>query len=57
MKHIQTTMLETARAFGQFGCSDSADDVLFSAGKLFFAYGLANSLAIPMSVRALAPSI
>lgn len=52
VKHIQTTLMETARAFGQQVLGITADDVLFSSGKLFFAYGLANSLAIPMSVGA-----
>ena len=29
-----------------------ADDVVFSAAKLFFAYGLGNSMTFPMAVGA-----
>ena len=38
--------------FGQETLGIGRDDILFSAGKLFFAYGLANSMAFPMSVGA-----
>ena len=52
VKHVQTTMLATARHFGQETLGIGENDVIFSAGKLFFAYGLANSMAFPMSVGA-----
>ena len=52
VKHVHTTMLATARHFGQETLGIGRDDILFSAGKLFFAYGLANSMAFPMSVGA-----
>jgi 4-hydroxybenzoate-CoA ligase len=52
VKHVHTTMLATARHFGQETLGIGRDDVVFSAGKLFFAYGLANSMAFPMSVGA-----
>ena len=45
-------MLATARHFGQETLGIGRDDIVFSAGKLFFAYGLANSMAFPMSVGA-----
>ena len=52
VKHVQTTMLATARSFGQQTLGIVENDVVYSAGKLFFAYGLANSMAFPMSVGA-----
>jgi 4-hydroxybenzoate-CoA ligase len=52
VKHVQTCLIATARRFGQEVLGIGGDDVVFSAGKLFFAYGLANSMAFPMSVGA-----
>jgi 4-hydroxybenzoate-CoA ligase len=52
VKHVQTCLSATARSFGQEVLGIGTDDVVFSAGKLFFAYGLANSMAFPMSVGA-----
>ncbi len=53
-KHIHTSLMATARLFAQqtLGMRDS--DVVFSAAKLFFAYGLGNALTFPMSVGATA---
>ena len=52
VKHVQTCLIATGRLFGQEVLRIGTDDVVFSAGKLFFAYGLANSMAFPMSVGA-----
>ena len=52
VKHVQTCLIATARSFGQQVLGIGGDDIVFSAGKLFFAYGLANSMAFPMSVGA-----
>ena len=48
VKHVHSSLAATARAFGQNVLQMRSDDVLFSAAKLFFAYGLGNSLTFPM---------
>lgn len=50
--HIHTSMMETSRQFGQGVLNITEQDVMFSAAKLFFAYGLGNALSFPMSVGA-----
>ena len=50
--HIQTSMMETARLYGQDVLGIGEDDTVFSAAKLFFAYGLGNGMSFPMSVGA-----
>ncbi|HVV84299.1 MAG TPA: benzoate-CoA ligase family protein [Kofleriaceae bacterium] len=52
--HLQTSLLETARLYAQPILGIRPDDVVFSAAKLFFAYGLGNSLTFPFSVGAAA---
>ena len=52
VKHIQTSLMETARLYGQGVLGIAADDVVYSAAKLFFAYGLGNGMSFPMSVGA-----
>jgi 4-hydroxybenzoate-CoA ligase len=42
----------TARLMGQGIIGIRADDVVFSAAKLFFSYGMGNAMAFPMSVGA-----
>jgi 4-hydroxybenzoate-CoA ligase len=54
VKHVHTSLLETAKLYGQGVLGMREDDVVFSAAKLFFAYGLGNSLTFPMSVGATA---
>jgi benzoate-CoA ligase len=44
----------TARSYGREVLRIERDDVVFSAAKLFFAYGLGNSLTFPLSVGATA---
>jgi benzoate-CoA ligase len=50
--HIHASMLRTAELYakGVLGLKES--DVVFSAAKLFFAYGLGNSLSFPLAVGA-----
>jgi 4-hydroxybenzoate-CoA ligase len=52
VRHIHTSMRDTARHFAVdvLGLTDA--DVTFSAAKLFFAYGLGNGLSFPLSVGA-----
>jgi benzoate-CoA ligase len=50
--HAQTSMIQTAELFAQGVLGFSERDVVFSAAKLFFAYGLGNALSFPMSVGA-----
>jgi 4-hydroxybenzoate-CoA ligase len=54
VKHVHTSLLATAKLMGQGVLGICADDVVFSAPKLFFAYGLGNALSFPMSVGATA---
>ncbi len=53
-RHVQSSLMATARLFGQNVLGIREDDVGFSAAKLFFAYGLGNSLIFPLSVGATA---
>ncbi len=48
--HVQTSLMATARLFGQGVLEIAEADVVYSAAKLFFAYGLGNALTFPMSV-------
>jgi benzoate-CoA ligase len=50
--HTQANLYWTAELYGKavLGLRDS--DVVFSAAKLFFAYGLGNALSFPLSVGA-----
>lgn len=53
-RHVHTSLMATAKLYGQAILGIREDDVGFSAAKLFFAYGLGNSLSFPMSVGATA---
>jgi 4-hydroxybenzoate-CoA ligase len=52
VKHVHTTPMAAARLMGQRVIGIRGDDVIFSAAKLFFSYGLGNAMAFPMSVGA-----
>jgi 4-hydroxybenzoate-CoA ligase len=52
VRHVQTSMMETARLYGQGVLGIQQEDVVFSAAKLFFAYGLGNGMSFPLSVGA-----
>jgi 4-hydroxybenzoate-CoA ligase len=53
-RHVHSSPMETARLTGQGCLGMREDDLVFSAAKLFFAYGLGNSMSFPMSVGAAA---
>ena len=50
--HIQSSMIQTAELYAKPILGIREDDVVFSAAKLFFAYGLGNGLTFPLSVGA-----
>jgi benzoate-CoA ligase len=50
--HVHASMIETAELYARPVLGIREDDVVFSAAKLFFAYGLGNSLSFPLSVGA-----
>lgn len=52
--HLHTSALRTAELYARPILGIHADDVVFSAAKLFFAYGLGNSLTFPFAVGAAA---
>ncbi len=52
VKHVHTTPIAAARLMGQRVIGIREDDVVFSAAKLFFSYGMGNAMAFPMSVGA-----
>lgn len=53
-RHVHSSPIGTARLFGRGILGIREDDVVFSAAKIFFAYGLGNSMSFPMSVGATA---
>jgi len=50
--HSQGNLYWTAELYGQGVLNLQASDTVFSAAKLFFAYGLGNALTFPLSVGA-----
>ena len=50
--HAHSSLVQTAELYGKPILGIREDDVVFSAAKLFFAYGLGNGLSFPMSVGA-----
>ena len=46
--------MATAKLFGQASLGITENDVVHSASKLFFAYGLGNAMSFPLSVGATA---
>ena len=52
--HVHSSMIQTAELYARPVLGIREDDVMFSAAKLSFAYGLGNSLSFPMSVGATA---
>jgi benzoate-CoA ligase len=50
--HAQTSMIRTAELYAHPILGIQESDVVFSAAKLFFAYGLGNGLSFPLSVGA-----
>jgi benzoate-CoA ligase len=52
--HIHSSLVQTAELYGRPVLGIRESDVVFSAAKLFFAYGLGNALTFPLSVGATA---
>ena len=50
--HVHSSMMRTAELYAQPILGIQETDVVFSAAKLFFAYGLGNALSFPLSVGA-----
>jgi len=50
--HVHTSPIRTAELYAQPILGLQESDVVFSAAKLFFAYGLGNALSFPLSVGA-----
>jgi 4-hydroxybenzoate-CoA ligase len=54
VRHVHSSPMETARLTGQACLGMREDDLVYSAAKLFFAYGLGNAMSFPLSVGATA---
>jgi benzoate-CoA ligase family protein len=52
--HLHSNLVETARLYGTGVLGVNEDDVVFSAAKLFFAYGLGNGMTFPLHAGATA---
>ena len=52
VRHVHSSLKGTADTYGAQVLGVTAADTIFSAAKLFFAYGLGNSMTFPMSVGA-----
>jgi len=52
VKHVHSSLMATAKLFGQGVLGIGESDVVHSAAKLFFAYGLGNAMTFPLSVGA-----
>ena len=50
--HVHSSPMVMARSAGQDRIGIREDDIVFSAAKLFFAYGIGNAMICPMSVGA-----
>ena len=50
--HVHSSLAKTAELYGQGVLGINADDRIYSAAKLFFAYGLGNALTFPIAVGA-----
>jgi len=54
VKHVHSSLMATAKLMGQGILGINENDVVHSASKLFFAYGLGNAMSFPLSVGATA---
>jgi 4-hydroxybenzoate-CoA ligase len=52
VRHLHSSLAATADTYAKQVLGIREDDVVLSAAKLFFAYGLGNALTFPMSVGA-----
>jgi 4-hydroxybenzoate-CoA ligase len=53
-RHIHSSIMATCKLYAQDVLGMREDDIVYSAAKLFFAYGLGNAMTFPMSVGATA---
>jgi len=54
VRHVHSGLMATAKLFGQGILGIREDDLVHSASKLFFSYGLGNAMSFPLSVGATA---
>lgn len=54
VRHAHASLMATADTYGKQVLGIEKNDIVFSAAKLFFAYGLGNAMTFPMSVGATA---
>lgn len=54
VRHVHASLQATADTYGRQVLGIEKNDIVFSAAKLFFAYGLGNAMTFPMSVGATA---
>ncbi|MEH6475163.1 MAG: benzoate-CoA ligase family protein [Sneathiella sp.] len=54
VRHVHSSLKATSDTYGAKVLGIKSDDVIFSAAKLFFAYGLGNGMTFPMAVGATA---
>ena len=52
VKHLHRNLVCTAETYGKQVLGIKESDVVYSAAKLFFAYGLGNAMTFPLSVGA-----
>src|SRR5436190_8463135 len=52
VRHVHSSLRATADTYGEQVLGIRPDDLMFSVAKLFFAYGLGNSMTFPMAVGA-----
>jgi benzoate-CoA ligase len=50
--HIHSSLIQTAELYAKPILGIHENDIVFSAAKLFFAYGLGNALTFPLAVGA-----
>ncbi|HVL58812.1 MAG TPA: benzoate-CoA ligase family protein [Burkholderiaceae bacterium] len=50
--HVHSSLIQTAELYARPVLGMRDDDLVFSAAKLFFAYGLGNALTFPLAVGA-----
>jgi benzoate-CoA ligase family protein len=52
VQHVHSSLVYTAETYGQLVLGIKTEDIVYSAAKLFFAYGLGNGMTFPLSVGA-----
>ncbi|MFT4562226.1 MAG: benzoate-CoA ligase family protein, partial [Gammaproteobacteria bacterium] len=52
VQHVQSSLVYTAETYGKQVLGIASEDIVYSAAKLFFAYGLGNGMTFPLSVGA-----